>query len=173
MDVLAGVGTLSLSAGTVDMNGTGQTIGNLSGNGGVVTNLGGGTQTLTVNEAGTTTFGGQITGGVALTKSGAGILILSGASNYSGVTNISNGTLQLGIAQAIPAASALTIGATGTLARGSFAMTSNSLTLNGGTISGGGAFTLGGDMVSTGGLITGGSTNLGGARGTSRSIAAR
>jgi fibronectin-binding autotransporter adhesin len=44
------------------------------------------------------TFGGQINNGagtVALTKTGGGILTLTGANAYSGVTTVSNGTLAL------------------------------------------------------------------------------
>ena len=45
---------------------------------------------------------GKISGTTSLTKTGAGSLILGLASDYSGATTISQGTLQLGIADALP-----------------------------------------------------------------------
>jgi autotransporter-associated beta strand protein len=45
---------------------------------------------------------GKISGTTSLTKTGAGTLILGLASDYSGATTISQGTLRLGIADALP-----------------------------------------------------------------------
>ena len=70
--------------------------------------------------------------------------------------------MQLGVNQALSSTRALTINPGGTLARGGYNMTSSSLTLNSGTISGAGTFTLGADITTTGGLFTGGVTDLGG-----------
>ncbi|OAI57011.1 hypothetical protein AYO49_00395 [Verrucomicrobiaceae bacterium SCGC AG-212-N21] len=84
---------------TFDLNGFSQTVAGLqrsgagSGAGGsIITNSGTAASTLTVNQSGTTTFNGIIqdgTGGVNLTKTGAGSLTLSGANTYSGVTSLS------------------------------------------------------------------------------------
>ena len=57
--------------------------------------------TITVN-TGTATFGGVISGAYNITKSGSGTLALSGANTYSGNTVISNGTVTLGVANALP-----------------------------------------------------------------------
>jgi fibronectin-binding autotransporter adhesin len=51
---------------------------------------------LTVNQSTTTSFAGSIGGTGGLTKSGAGTLILTGASSYTGITGVSGGTLELG-----------------------------------------------------------------------------
>ncbi|MEO6847145.1 MAG: autotransporter-associated beta strand repeat-containing protein [Chthoniobacterales bacterium] len=60
--------------------------------------LGSATRTFTVNDN-TLTLGGVISGAttrIGLTKAGAGVLALTGASTYAGVTTITAGTLQLG-----------------------------------------------------------------------------
>ena len=93
-----------------------QTVNSLSG-AGIVTDLGtvSGTATLTISGSSNTTFSGQILDGpnlntltgiasqgiVALTKSGGGILTLSGSNSYSGLTTISSGTLLLANANAL------------------------------------------------------------------------
>ncbi len=51
--------------------------------------------TLTVNEAGTTTYAGVASGTGGLTKAGVGALTLSGANTYSGTTTVDAGTLTL------------------------------------------------------------------------------
>jgi fibronectin-binding autotransporter adhesin len=91
----------SVDAGaTIDMNGFNTSIQRLSG-AGTITNDGAAAATLTLNNpaGGDTTFSGVIedgTSAVALTKSGAGTLTLSGANTYTGTTTISAGTLQIG-----------------------------------------------------------------------------
>jgi len=60
----------------------------------------GGAGSFTIDKAsGSDTFSGQITGGVRLTKAGAGTLVLSGSNSYSGGTLISAGSLDLNGAQ--------------------------------------------------------------------------
>jgi autotransporter-associated beta strand protein len=84
---------------TLDLHGFSNTIGSLSGNGTVLNN-GGATATLTVgNDNTNTTFGGVLangTGVLQLTKSGTGVLTLTGANTYTGGTTISSGILRLG-----------------------------------------------------------------------------
>ncbi|OYV02874.1 MAG: hypothetical protein CFE26_21695, partial [Verrucomicrobiales bacterium VVV1] len=75
-----------------------------------------------------------------LTKTGAGILTLSGANTYNGATTVNGGTLQLnGSAAGAPTTSAVTVGAGGTLgftaaAASNLDLTAKSLTLSGGNL---------------------------------------
>ncbi|MEI7954815.1 MAG: autotransporter-associated beta strand repeat-containing protein [Verrucomicrobiota bacterium] len=83
----------------------------------VVENANAAAVTLTVNQAGNTTFAGVLqdgTGGGAfsLTKAGAGILTLSGTNSYSGITTISAGTLALSYGSAIADTGAVLMGNT-------------------------------------------------------------
>ena len=83
----------------LDLNGFSNTVGSLAGSG-TVTNNGGSPAILTAGGNGTNTvFGGILTDGTGVlgfTKTGAGVMILTGANNYAGGTTISAGTLQLG-----------------------------------------------------------------------------
>ncbi len=115
-------GTVAV-AGTLDLNGFNQTIGALSDgavSSGVVTSGLAGAVTLTAGAAASTTYSGIIqngAGAVALTKSGAGKLTLTGANTYSGVTSINGGVLA--------------INASGSLGDGS---ATNAIALSGGTL---------------------------------------
>ena len=93
---------LAVNSGTVNLAGFNQTVGALSGSaaGRITTSSAAGTATLTTSVAsGTSAFAGVIadngSGRVALTKSGAGALSLSGASTFSGDVLVNEGTLQL------------------------------------------------------------------------------
>ena len=59
---------------------------------------------------------GAITGGSSLLKQGAGSLLISntGSNNYTGGTFIQNGTVALGVTNALPTAGNVTLGNTGT-----------------------------------------------------------
>ncbi len=92
-------------AATFDLAGFNQTVSALqlsatSNITGLITNsVSGTTSTLTVNQAVNTSFGGVIESGsgtVALVKSGAGNLTLTGSNTYTGLTDIQGGTLSLG-----------------------------------------------------------------------------
>lgn len=100
--------TTGLAAGTVTVSGT-VAAGNLtfaSGSGAIV--LSGGTainlaaaSTITLNNA-ADTISTPLTGAAtSLTKAGTGILTLSAANTYAGVTNINSGTLRIGNAAAL------------------------------------------------------------------------
>ncbi|WP_396274878.1 beta strand repeat-containing protein, partial [Hyphomonas sp.] len=110
--------------GVLDLNGLSETIDGLAGSGTVTTGIAG-TATLSVggnnsanispytlaaaaagmNATGLNNFSGTLSDGsgtLALTKVGSGTQILSSAQSYSGATTISAGTLQLGVANALP-----------------------------------------------------------------------
>nr|USU31146.1 autotransporter-associated beta strand repeat-containing protein [Methylobacterium sp. OTU13CASTA1] len=115
------------SGSTLNTGSFNHTLGSLSdaagSGGGTVANLSGSAVTLSVGSDGTsTTFSGVIQNGVSalgLTKIGLGTLTLAGANTYTGATTITGGTLQLGAggsSGSLATASAITIGANGTLA---------------------------------------------------------
>ncbi len=104
--VISNSSALTVSSGaTFDLNSYSETVGSIAGAGTINNVSAAGTPTLTCGGDGTsTTFSGVIsntTGTVALTKEGAGSLVLSGANTYTGTTTISAGTLQLGAAARI------------------------------------------------------------------------
>ena len=86
------------------------------------------TSSLTVNPtSGVTTFAGNIIdstlssshGNVALTMSGNGELVLTGANTYSGGTTISGGALEIAAASALPGSGLVSISGGGRLVLGS------------------------------------------------------
>jgi autotransporter-associated beta strand protein len=102
------------SAGTsvFDLNGFSQTVAGLtriSGNSATITNSSAAASTLTVNVAasnggyytGDFSYAGQLTGKLALVKSGAGIQFISGVNSFTGGTTITAGTLRIGNANAL------------------------------------------------------------------------
>ncbi|MEO7099133.1 MAG: autotransporter-associated beta strand repeat-containing protein [Luteolibacter sp.] len=81
---LAGASTVTSNSGSLTLSGA--------------ANLGG--SLLTINGSAGITLSGVVSGtsaasSTALTKSGTGTLVLSGANTYSGVTNVSSGILQI------------------------------------------------------------------------------
>jgi fibronectin-binding autotransporter adhesin len=99
-----GTGSLTISSGTLDLNGYNTAVGSLSGPSGLITDNSPatGTTTLTVNQTTNTSFGGTLQDGangtfVGLTFNGPGTsLKLAAANHYSGPTTITVGTLALG-----------------------------------------------------------------------------
>jgi autotransporter-associated beta strand protein len=84
---------------------------------------------------GSVTVGPVASGG--LTKSGNGVLTLSGANTYGGATTVSNGTLRLGAASALPTNSAITVANGATLDLNGYTVTNSALAvLNGSVING-------------------------------------
>jgi len=72
-------------------------------------------------DAGQLTLGGVVTGSQSLTTNGAGTLVLGGTNSYGGDTIVSAGTLQDGIANALPTTTTLTVNGTGAFDLGGFA----------------------------------------------------
>lgn len=162
---------LSISSGTVDLNGYNDTIGSLTLSNGTVSGagtltLGGnvtsyGTSTIT---GGTLALGGNRTFGVtdslsigsaitgagnSLTKAGGGTLVLTNPANsYTGGTSVTAGTLRLGASEVIPNHAVSIAGAT--LDLNGYNETIGALTLSGGLVTGNGTLTLGGDVAATG-----------------------
>jgi len=93
-----GTGGLTVNGGTLDLHGNSVNVPAFGGAGGTVTNQASGTSTLTTTVAsGTSTYAGNIangTGGVVLTNSGAGAIILSGSLTMAGL-NANGGVTQL------------------------------------------------------------------------------
>ena len=104
--------------GTFDLNGFAQTVGSLA-DGGVITGVvtdSGGAATLTVNNSGSNTFSGTISGtNLSLAKTGAGTLTLSGNNTYGGGTTVSAGTVALSSNTALGTGAATLAGGTLTL----------------------------------------------------------
>ena len=92
---------------------------------------------------------GVISGVGGLTKNGVGALTLSGNNTYTGATTINAGTLQLGAANRISNASALTVAGGATFNLNNFAETIGSLSGAGNVTLGTGRLTTGGNNTST------------------------
>lgn len=199
-------GTNSVASGMILVtDAVGANVSTIAGSGGGSILMGRAAQDLLVinnNTSGALVIGSIIAdnaGATGLTKSGAGILTLTGANTYSGITTINTGTLQLGAGNALSSATAVAVvaGATfdvnGKVATvrsiagdGSITLGSGTLTTSGtnsttfvGVISGnGGAFTktgsgtltLSGTNTYTGGTTIGGGTLQIGSGGTTGSI---
>ena len=107
-----------MTGGTLDLHTHSITVASLSGTAGTITDNAAtaGTSTLTVSQSTATSFAGILADGatrqLALSFSG-GTLILSGNSDYSGVTNIDAGTLQLGSSNALGSTAGGTVVAAG------------------------------------------------------------
>lgn len=98
-------GTITVNGGTLQL-GDGATSGTVAGN----ICLGANTS-LVFNNASESSYGGAISGSGTVAKEGTGIFTLNGTSNnYSGGTAIMNGTLKLGVDNALPASTVIAFG---------------------------------------------------------------
>jgi fibronectin-binding autotransporter adhesin len=173
-----GNGGLTVNQGTVNLNGFGVSVASLAGSGGLITDntTGAAPTTLTVNQAGTTTFGGTISDGagrfLALAKSGSGSLLLTANNAYSGPTTVSGGTLSLASSSSnnIPNSSSINLvgGSTlnasglslGTLVLGPAQGLGGVGTINGSVTSGSASAITPGSLTSIGALNVAGSLNM-------------
>ncbi|HWD91441.1 MAG TPA: autotransporter-associated beta strand repeat-containing protein [Verrucomicrobiae bacterium] len=85
-------GNTVISNGTLSV-GANQTFGNLSGDSSV--NVSTGAPTITVNESSNTTYAGNLSGALGLTKMGSSVLTMTGSNNFSGNVFVSLGMLTL------------------------------------------------------------------------------
>ena len=174
---LSGAGTLGgtsggltvNTAGKLDLNGTNQTVGNLTGTGGLIYNNGSGTHTLTVGTGnnGGGSYAGVIEnntgsgGTMAVTKNGTGTITLSGANTYTGATSVNNGTLSIGTGGSLGGTAVNATG--GTLQVGGTSSTATTVIGTAGTASvtlgNGGGLSLGNDALNA--LNIGNSTTAG------------
>ena len=132
------------TGGTLDLDGTNQTVGNFTGTGGAVLNNGTATnKTFTIGQGNGTggNFAGAVndhssgTGTLALDKVGSGTLTLSGVNSYSGGTTISAGTLQLSGSGTLGNTSgSLTVNTSGSLDLDGTSQTIGNFTGTGGTV---------------------------------------
>jgi fibronectin-binding autotransporter adhesin len=92
---LAAAGALTVNGGTFDLENGGQTVGGLAGGSAGTVNLGNGF--LTVNQAGSSSFDGLVTGLAGLKIEGGGTLTLGNAANNygGGTTVIQNSTVSI------------------------------------------------------------------------------
>lgn len=90
----------------VDMSGFNQTVSSLRNEGvtganAELTNSSRTLSTLTINETGAITYGGIITGNLALVKNGAGTTLLSQSNSFTGGITVNEGVLQIGSSGAL------------------------------------------------------------------------
>ena len=125
---------------TLDLGGYNEIVGTIAG-GGLITSTGG---TLTLNSLTTingsqvtpinTLFSGNLSGAFALTKNGIDTLVLSGdnttATEYSGITTITNGVVKLSNANALGAYGSATTNHTIVNGAGTVLIDSNNYTIN-------------------------------------------
>ena len=92
-----GTGSLAVNGGVLDLNGQSLSVGTLSSSGGVVTSAVAGAASLSANQTADMGFAGSIQNGagvVSLTKSGVGLLYMSGSNSHSGGTTVTAGQIR-------------------------------------------------------------------------------
>ena len=119
----APTGTLSVSGGVLDLGGTAQTTGALTLTGGTIQD---GVLTSSAYDVQAGTISAVLAGAGALTKTGSGVVVLSGANTYSGGTTLTSGTLVVGISSALgTGALSMAAGTTLSIAGGNFTLANN------------------------------------------------
>lgn len=132
--------SFQVSPGAVfDANGFTQTLADLSGTGEI--NVGAG---LTVQPSGPTpsTFSGTLGGTGGFTMSGTGTIVLAGINSYTGPTQISNGTVKLGIEGALPSGTPIQVASGAKLDLDGHPATIGSLSGSGEIVLGSGTLTI-------------------------------
>jgi autotransporter-associated beta strand protein len=128
-----------LANGTLDLSGFNQTIGSLSGDG-YVTNSGTAAAVLTTGGDNTDTWFSGIfqdgAGKTGFTKTGTGVMTLTGQSTNSGPTMVADGVLRAGTIDALSSKSALTVQSGATFDLNGYDQTVMSLS-GGGTVTAG------------------------------------
>jgi autotransporter-associated beta strand protein len=138
--------------GLIGAGGNSETIGSLSGVAGSFVTLGG-TGILTAGGNGTsTTFAGEISGTGGFTKTGGGIMTLTGNNSYGGATVVSGGILEIGVGGDIASSSSVTTSNGGQLT-GRTAYTINGPVTNNGRVTGN--VTITGNVTSSNGMLPG------------------
>jgi len=119
-------GGTTISAGTLELSDTGSVAGNITNN-----------ATLSINRANNLTLTNLVSGTGALSKSGAGTLVLAAANTYSGNTTISAGTLQINAGGSVSNSATTLVGSGGagtlSISGGTYSNTSVSIGHSGGT----------------------------------------
>jgi len=95
-----------------DLNNNNQQVAAITG-AGTITNSPAGGATLTVNNAISDSTFDSLTGSLSLDKQGVGLLTLGVAVNYTGTTTVDNGTLAIGVNNALPIAGSITVNSPG------------------------------------------------------------
>ncbi|NGX30963.1 MAG: Extracellular serine protease [Chlamydiae bacterium] len=99
-----------LASTPVSVGGSGTfTFGNVNGTFSSFPVTNGNQVNLTTDTGNTSIYGGNISSTGAVTKTGAGIFVLSGNNTYSSLTTISAGTIQTGTTTALSSSSAFTV----------------------------------------------------------------
>ncbi|OYV03479.1 MAG: hypothetical protein CFE26_21265, partial [Verrucomicrobiales bacterium VVV1] len=127
-------GTLTLHAGSLDLNGLATGFGTLTGSGGTLTSATPATLTLGNNNATGGNFAGTISGEIALSKTGSGTQTLASANTYARSTTVTEGTLRCSADQALGQGNLLVRG--GTVDLQSFSANVAYVQLTSGTITG-------------------------------------
>lgn len=117
----------------VDMNGFNQSVGSLrnegnSGTSAELTNSSRTLSTLTINETAAITYGGIITGNLALVKNGAGTTTLSQSNSFTGGVTVNEGVLQISNAGALASGNVTING--GATSAGKLDLNNTSTTIN-------------------------------------------
>ena len=93
----ANTSNLTISSGTLDLEGFNTTVGALNvAAGSIITSSGTGASTLTTSSTANSVFAGQLDNGsgtISLVKSGTGALVLSGVNTFSGNVTLNGGNL--------------------------------------------------------------------------------
>jgi autotransporter-associated beta strand protein len=126
---LPNASNLTVTGGLFELSSYSSSLASLNGNGGSI-DSNAGNPTLTVNSG---SYGGQLTGGLALAKASSGTLTLGGNNTYTGATAVNGGTLLLGSGAAL-GNTPVTVNSYATLANAGTATIGGALSLIAGTL---------------------------------------